>query len=295
MGQKDCGLSLIKKPCVRKRFPCSRCGAKIVNGNLAWEISVPKYKKWYYMEPDTLVVNGAATASPAVLTINRRLPYYSSETQESAPCKFDGPGFSEGVNIISGTGPGDYGDFVQDFEWSRFLPYVDGWNHFARTHTATVEWADAIVDSDSGEATTPGHWRIGLKIVQSVIYHYGTAEGNPILNQVALGENLSLGLIGNEDVTTLYATASTTRVYTPPDDYDCIIPPGEFSRWTRPVPTLPILWGEYTSETLPSGYTWPAGEEPGEGVPFTGFVYPIGFSIGDYYAPPYIDVRHVPK
>ncbi len=285
---KNCAMSLIQKRCPRKRFPCSRCGAKIVNAGLAWEISIPKYKKWYYMDP-LLNVNGAATASPVIVSANRLLPFVSPETGATAPCKFDGPSFTEVAVIVDETTPASYGSFVQDFEWTRFEPNVDGWNHFTRSHKATVQWAEAIVDSDSGEVTTPGHWRIGLSIIQSVIYHHGTFEGTPSLNQVALGEGYSNSVIGTDDETTITANASTTRVYTPPDDYNCIIPPGEVSRWTRPVPTLPVLIGNYTPETVPPGY------EVKGGSTFDNNAYPIGFRNGDYYAPPYIDVRHVPK
>lgn len=303
MGQKDCGLSLIKKPCVRKRFPCSRCGAKIVNGNLAWEISVPKYKKWYYMEPDTLVVNGAATASPIIATAPDLAVFNDPEVGGPSPCKFGGTATSEGIDYEDDQQPPVGGDMVQDFEWERFDDDLDGWNWFIRSHQISVDWEAAVVDDDSGELIMPGRWRIVLTIRQSAqgfISHF--QDGETGFFNYALGGSMEypFGDIPDDATDAFGAVSIIQSTYYPPDGFSCFTPAGEVSRWTRDVPDLPLLVEDHTAATLPDTYQWPSGvPESVEGFPVTyaGPFFPAGFSQSNdiYYAPPYIDVRHVPK
>lgn len=47
MGQKDCGLSLIKKPCVKYPFNCNRCQTKLKNGGKVWRATVPDVSGYY--------------------------------------------------------------------------------------------------------------------------------------------------------------------------------------------------------------------------------------------------------
>lgn len=284
-------MSVLNKRCPRKRFPCSRCGAKIVNSGLQWEISVPKYLQWHYMDPVTLAVNGSASASPIIVNAPRRLLNFDNEIQGDSPCKFDGPVTVESAILTSGQSPGDFGSWVQDFEWNRFL--YDGWNQFGRLHGVIISWEAAEVDEGSGELITPGRWAIGLRIVQQAISHYGTDEnGDPIFSQVALGGIYynSLGVGG--PFGDFFDVAETQATYYPPDDYKCLSL--DSTRWYRDIPTLPVLIGtEYTFGTLPAGYTWPS--DVPTNLPYSGPFYPVGVGDnGDYYAPPYVDVRHIP-
>lgn len=47
MGQKDCGLSLIKKPCVKYPFSCNRCQTKLKNGGKVWRATVPSVNGYW--------------------------------------------------------------------------------------------------------------------------------------------------------------------------------------------------------------------------------------------------------
>lgn len=55
MGQKDCGLSLIKKPCVKYPFNCNRCQTKLKNGGKVWRATVPSVNGYY------IVLSGFST------------------------------------------------------------------------------------------------------------------------------------------------------------------------------------------------------------------------------------------
>lgn len=292
-------MSLIQKPCPRKRFPCSRCGAKIVNAGLQWEVSVPKYQQWFYMNALTLATNGAATVTPIMVYAPRVLPYHDDETQSQAPCKFDGPYTDEGFQIVGDDTPASGGQWLQDFDWHRFDADLDAWNQFARSHFINVYWEPAIVDDKSGELITPGGWRITLTILQQAI---GYTElivdgGSKFIHQnLAPGatfHNVGNGTGGVGD-TDLNDVSEIRHVYYPPAGYNCLST--EPTRWTRPVPTLPVIQNTlHTKATLPAGYTWPASQV-GTG-PFIVPFYPAGFdgSLNIYLAPPYIDVRHIPR
>ncbi|WP_291167600.1 hypothetical protein [Gimesia sp.] len=292
MGQTDCAMSLMKKPCPRLRFPCNRCGAKIVNAGLQWEIDIPLYKKWYYM--DGLMVQNAPAGEPiSTVTVRRYHPFIDPETSKPSPCNFTGPAAVESTPLFTtGQTPADYGTWVQDFEWFNFGPPPhgpDNWNNFVRLHQCVVDFEQAELEEGSGDLVKPGRWRINLQVLQIAA---GTttpeeAEFDEIYKNYAIGASyVPWGIL------TEFA-AQIVGQYYPPDDFNCVIPAGETQRWHRSVPTLPILpFGvtSYTRETLPDGYDW--NEDLAE--PSSGPFYPTGFeNLNAYYAPPYIDVRHV--
>lgn len=302
--QSNCPMSLLKKQCKRKRFPCGRCGAKIVNAGLQWEISIPKYQQWFYMDPLTLAVNGKATASPLVTNAPRRLPNHDDETQADSPCKFDGPGVVEGFNLVQGQSPADGGPFVQDFDWQKHDDGFDGWNWFIRGHTVLVSWKAAEVDESSGDLITPGSWQIHLRINQSAQAYIDDYEDDTDnsgwFNLAVGGEYYSIyGGPAVIDPTAAYGNAALIQhTYYPPTDYDCLSK--STVRWTRKIPTLPALFGGYNVETLPSDYQWPENfPTHADGVlrSNTGPFFPVGFkqNLDIYYAPPYIEVRHTKK
>lgn len=47
MGQKDCGMSLIKKPCMKYPFNCNRCQTKLKNDGKIWRASVPSVSGYW--------------------------------------------------------------------------------------------------------------------------------------------------------------------------------------------------------------------------------------------------------
>ncbi|MEQ8636778.1 hypothetical protein [Gimesia maris] len=305
MGQKDCGLSLIKKPCVRKRFPCSRCGAKIVNAGLAWEASVPTYKQWHYMDPGDLSVNGSGITSPVAVTAPRVATFNDPEISGPSPCAFSGESTFEGLDLVQGQTPADAGALALDFEWQRFDDGLDGWNWFLRNHWINVDWEAAVVDDDSGELITPGRWRLTLTIKQSAqgyLLNYNEDTGGTGFFNFALGGSFEypFGAIPLDPTDAFGGVSVIRAIYYPPAGFKCFVPAGEVSRWTRDVPDLPLLFDPHTIETLPEEYQWPSGvPEYVEGMPVTYSdpFFPTGFSQSNdiYYAPPYIDVRHVPK
>ncbi|QDU06841.1 hypothetical protein [Gimesia aquarii] len=303
MGQKDCSYSLIKKPCPRKRFPCSRCGAKIVNADLQWEISVPKYRRWHYLNPETLVPNADAIETPVIVNAPRRLPNFDEEIQGDSPCKFDGPLASEAFNLVQGQSPIEGGQFVQDFEWQRFDSLYDGWNWFLRSHQVLVSWEAAEVEDQSGELITPGRWKIDLTISQSAqVFDLDWEAGaNPGWFNLAPGGefyNIFGGPAATDPTESFGNSSRIKATYYPPSGYRCLSESS--TRWRRNIPTLPVLTTGHTIDTLPNDYQWPDGvptQEDGFLIGWPGPFYPVGFrqSHDIYYAPPFIDVRHVKK
>ncbi|WP_417390209.1 hypothetical protein [Gimesia sp.] len=310
MVQKDCGLSLIKKPCPRKRFPCSRCGAKIVNSGLQWEISIPKFKRWHFMDA-ALSQNGAASFSPVVVNLPNRMTHVDPETQDSSPCKFGGPAFYEFTGLFeSGESPASHGTWVQDFEWNRYDDVADQWMQFGRSHGVSVEWEQAEVKVVSGDLIKPGRWRINLTISQQAILRQDSevVGVDPIFANAAVGTHVNGGIGGpfsssNPGDTDINDYSIIQHTYYQPDGYQCL----DAGRWTRPVPTLPVLSNTpHTIETLPEEYQWPDDVNPylTDGfevfdvpVTYNGPFYPVGFAQTNdiYYAPPYIDVRYTKK
>lgn len=316
MGQKGCSYSVIKKPCPRKRFPCSRCGAKIVNGGLAWDVSVPKFKRWHYMDPATLVVNNPATEKAVNLILGTRLENLDPETEMDSPCKFGGSVATETARILSGTTPDNYDSFVADFERDRFIG--DGnnspWVLFKREHSAIVDWVQA--EEENGELITPGRWRITLKITQAALIYVGVSPADKFgnyANGASFGDRLSLfvgDLVGapynhtDGDLSPalgVYDPVIITQEYFAPSHFECPALEDVFT-WSRPLPTLPPLFPEFpiTIDDLPAGYAWPANvsthDEFGNPITYDREFFPEGFNSHDaYYAPPYIDVRHVKK
>lgn len=251
------------------------------------------------MDARTLAVNGSATVTPIVVYAPWVQNYFDDETQAQSPCRFDGPSTDEGFQVISGGTPASGGQWVQDFDWHRFDADLDGWNVFARSHFINIGWEPAIVDEESGDLITPGGWRITLTIVQQAIGYTESIVGGVshfIHQNIAPGAvfyNVGNGT-GDEGDTDLNDVSEIRHVYYPPAGYDCLS--AGITRWTRPVPTLPALFNIlYTKATLPAGYDWPASLDPL--TPNIGPFYPAGYddSLNIYLAPPYIDVRHVPR
>ncbi|MFH1302323.1 MAG: hypothetical protein ABIK07_14780 [Planctomycetota bacterium] len=296
MGQKDCSFSILKKPCPRSKFPCNRCGAKIVNAGLQWEVTIPLYKKWYFMDA-FLNKNGPASDPTRTVYAARYPQFIDPETSKLSPCKFEGPDAVDGTGLfIEGQTPADFGLWVQDFQWSDFGPPPDGpdvWNFFARSHRAVVDFEQAEVDPLSGELITPGRWRIALRILQVAAGSTANPTEPGELDYLYLNYAVGGGYVSGGVLTEWIA--HTVGTYYPPANFNCVIPANTSQRWTRPVPTLPALQNTaYTKATLPAGYDWPGSFD--ENVPNVGPFYPSGFgSNHDYYAPPYIDVRHVPR
>ena len=242
-----------------------------------------------------MATNEAATVSPIVVYANRRLSYIDEEIQDQAPCKFDGPEVVEGVSILSGETPATAGQWVQDFEWDRFT--VDGWIDFYRGHLVAVNWQAATVDSISGDVITPGRWSVFLRIVQRAMSYSGTdMSGDPIHANLAPGAYYFYNWVDrtNNSEAAIYQYSAIDFTYYPPDGYQCLST--DFSRWTRPVPTLPIIQNTpYTFDTLPAGYQWDNNGDATTGIS-EGPFYPDGVlqTLASYLAPPYIDVRHIP-
>lgn len=300
-NKKNCTMGIPTRPCKRKPFPCSRCGAKIVNGGYRWEVSIPQYRQWFYLNPETLAPSADAVATPVIVNAPRRLPNYDEEIDGDSPCKFDGPQTLETTGLFfTGQTPLDFGQYVQDFEWQRFDDLYDGWNWFIRSHDVLVSWEAAEVDEDKKELITPGRWKIDLTIQQSaqVFDSDWEFDANPAWFNLAPGGE-SYNIFGGPaaiDPTEAYGNASRTKAtYYPPSDTPCIST--DPVRWTRKIPTLPLLATGHTIENLPSDYQWPEGLPTHEGgilIGYPGPFFPVGFeqSYNIYYAPPYIDVRH---
>ena len=166
---------------------------------------------------------------------------------------------------------------------------------------------------EGDEIINPGYWTINLKVDQAAIYITAYSISNIVWmdewNKKLLEEQ---GIyLDPGDFQTIAGHQSRTAAVNPldgtyvaPDNFKCPVPEGETFRFTKPLPTLPpILAFEVTTDTLPSGYQWPPhvreyvldehNNPTTELAEYSGYIYPTGFTRGDYYAPPYIDVRHV--
>lgn len=275
----NCTLSVIKKRCPKKRFPCARCGARLVNAGLQWEIVVPQYEKWYYMDPATLVVNSPASAGPVYLTAGELVENITDpETAAPAPCTWTGPENIQETRVLEGTTWEDYPGIAADFNPARFIGTVwepdTPWVYFLRKHQALVSWEPA--EEDEAELVTPGRWKISLTIHQAALYWSAVPYPDSFTNRAVGGSAedwttfSTAGLAGDYDPGEGYDpalgryTPSIIKIdYYAPDPFPCPAR-GDYWRFTREIPTDP------------SGYQW----------------HEVETANNPYIAPPYIDVRH---
>ena len=320
MVQSDCSMSLLKKVCPRRKFKCKRCASKLQNSETVWELTVPTYKNWIY---DALTPPaGGPTGQVKIYTEYKHIPQDSDGTLSH--CRFDGSHqmtYAPDPFVISTAG---WPAWVMDLEHAiDNVPFTIlgtdppqvSWTSFGRTHNATVEWTEPVLDGS--EIETPGQWQINLNVVQIASYVIVT----PIFSIVWWDwiEKMileSLGIFidpndfrfpGNAEIYTAVESPLRGTFYAP-DDFQCPILDGSTYRFTRRLPTniFPISVSEITINDLPAGYDWPWWYDPylldehGQPDPtkprlFSGTIYPAGFTRGDYLGPPYIDVRHVKR
>ena len=266
------------------------------------------------MDPD-LTVNPAAADSTRVVYMDR---YPFTIEGRPAPCRFEGPPITDWVEMVL-TAPGAYQtpadfpfDWVADSGWERFgipAPTMEGygWNYLGRSHWVAIGFEAAVLDEETEtELVTPGRWFADLTINQVIMTYAHDGDGNPFHINYAPGGNKFNPLGGGAPNDGLLGSMSQIKArYYRPEGADCVIKEDESQRWERAVPTLPkIVNTSYTVDTLPAGYQWPAAipthypDEIGGAIfPYGGPFYPEGFAENDniYFAPPYIDMRHVKK
>tara|TARA_R110002095_G_scaffold177933_1_gene155262 strand:- start:1442 stop:2440 length:999 start_codon:yes stop_codon:yes gene_type:complete len=191
----------------------------------------------------------------------------------------------------------------------NFDPPVPSWKRFTRQHEALIHFLPPIIEH--GNVSEPGEWRIDLDIFQDAVFvNLEQTSTSFFETQEELDAYLA-GLIGSHvyivvDLTVEHyktfidsASGSGTWLgkYKAPDNFRCPITPGETYRFQNIIPyDLPPLLVDGLSPVIPEGY----------GQPKLGVIYPLkperdavspgdSFEYGDYFAPPYIDVRHVPR
>tara|TARA_R110002095_G_scaffold80430_2_gene69110 strand:+ start:1386 stop:2348 length:963 start_codon:yes stop_codon:yes gene_type:complete len=320
-------MSLIQKPCPRRKFHCNRCGAKILNGSRYWELTVPTFHKWWYQESDTLITNAPGTNPVIIKAIPNHTAVLNNPTAVETQCRFTGKNVLEFLvpdrTVSNST---TWPDWVNDFDlldtgvpFTFYYPFTDSdittWAAFYRRHTAEVSFEEATLDE--GNLVTAGRWKIALNVDQLANYQQATYHGDIIwwdewhfyIDQILNGNYINRDDYQVFDgIDTHTASPSPlTGTYYAPDGFQCPIRDGETIRFTKPLPTLPPAeFSGITINSLPPGYGWPPHIpeyviDEITGLPTTtptvlsGIFYPEGFTRGDYLAPPYIDVRHVPR
>ncbi len=212
-----------------------------------------------------------------------------------------------------------------------FVPPLPTWIQFSRYYNGQVYFLEPIIES--GVITSPGEWRIKLEFSQYAhllkwnqigsLYPFDSEEmlqdlienlGEQAYYVVNDGENSyletvnsygSYGSYSNISVNTVYPNEPTAippwpGTYKAPDDFTCPIEPGKTYRFVNIIPydLPPIKVSPLPGEEIeiPAGY----------GSPKSNVIYPLkperdggdlgeSFDWPDYTAPPYIDVKHIPR
>ncbi|MCR9230459.1 MAG: hypothetical protein NXI29_05560 [bacterium] len=313
-------MSLLKKVCPRRKFKCKRCASKLQNSETVWELTIPTYKNWVFdgMNPNPPAPSGQVK----IYTDYKHIPQDSDGTLSY--CRFDGSHkmtYAPDPFVISTAG---WPAWVMDLEHAiDNVPFTIlgtdppqvSWTSFGRTHEATVQWAEPVLDGS--EVETPGRWRIELNVVQIASYvvvsrifsiiWWDWIEQMILESQGIYIDPEDFRFPGNAEVFT--AVESPLRgTYYAPEDFACPILDGATYRFRNSLPTdiFPISVTDITVNDLPEGYGWPwyipQYEQGANGMPdltkpvyYSGMIYPTGFTRGDYLSPPYIDVRHVKR
>ena len=230
------------------------------------------------MDPLTLEPNPTATAGPVVLYAPNVAVDGTPERATKAPCTFDGPENKQEARILKGTTPADYGAFVDDFEYDRFTgtvfePY-NPWVMFFRIHSAVVSWREAV--EDGSKLITPGCWKVTVTIRQGALWFLGVPNPGSYNNYASGGDHTDWiefyngDLVGDPEIppewSPEYIEHIITNEYFAPADFPCPAEGDDTYRFTREIPTEPSPY-PYWFEIKPENH--------------------------DYFAPPYVDVRHV--
>lgn len=293
---KGCQLSIFQESCPRWDFPCERCGRKLANQNRHWKCTVPAYYKWWYEDPltgttnpqiDDVIVNAFHTPSPrpAIATSDYGCDFFGS--------------FGQSTPLRDGSLPLNEPQWVQDSGWIEAQevldPELNKWLAFARGYNITPEFIKAELD-DIGQVIKRGSWKLTLETRQGAWYS-SPPDTDPQTrhnHNIVPAEEYQETLLG-------FLIGVTKTVYPAPEGFVCPIPPKETTRFHRRIaPVPPIHVDDLFFEDLPDGYGWPPGmpthSDPVDGpvlpIPFSGILYAPGFALGDYFGPPYIDVRH---
>jgi hypothetical protein len=200
-------------------------------------------------------------------------------------------------------------DLIPFYLPGKFNPPLCSWLRFDLEHNALIHFLPAIIEE--GNVATPGEWRIDLSVNQNAtynqviiegLYHFSTLEQ---MNAFIDGISPFDVFIADEDQLTVevgYAVPSSAEgsgtwsgSYKAPSDFTCPITSGHTYRFENIIPyDLPPIKVSSTNPVIPAGY----------GQPKQNVVYPFkperdaefqgdSFDLSDYYAPPYIDVKHI--
>ncbi|QDT94156.1 hypothetical protein Pan161_58490 [Gimesia algae] len=206
---------------------------------------------------------------------------------------------------------GTYGGPIPFYVPGGFSPLLPSWTLFQRQHHALIHFLSPIIED--GNVATPGAWRISLDIIQTASFidtvHVETVQFETIEERDAyaagLGQTAYVISDGPPPIVDLLNTLSNTSlgsgtwpgVYKAPDDFTCPIGFNESYRFENIIPyDLPPLRVADVEPVIPDGY----------GTPKSGVIYPLkperdattegeSFDLEDYFAPPYIDVKHVKR
>ncbi|WP_417396893.1 hypothetical protein [Gimesia chilikensis] len=290
------------------------------NSEMVWELTIPTYKNWIYGALDP---NSPGSDPVIIYTDYKNIPTDADGTLSH--CRFEGSHYLGFVPDPFSTSPAGWPAWVTDLEDALdsvpFLldgkdPAETSWRSFNRYHRATVQWQDPVLDGST--VKTPGEWQISLNVDQSAFYVLPDYEGTIIW----LDEEhwyVDVIILGNYKDPADYVVISGYNAYTAvesplkgtyyaPDNFTCPIPPDTTFRFTNRLPTdiFPIEVGDITVDEVPEGYDWPdhiqeyypdehGNPDPDNPVHYSGTLYPSGFTRGDYFSPPYIDVRQVKR
>ena len=279
---------------------------------MVWELTIPTYKNWIY---GGLTPNSPGSDPVILYTDYKNIPTDPDGTLSY--CRFDGSHqmiYSPDRSVIS---TGGWPAWVTDLEDAiasvplaivGSSPPVLSWTSFARRHEATVQWIDPVLEHS--DVKTPGEWQISLSVVQMAGYAVADIEpagliewfGLSLAEQEQLGvEYIDMGVIYNGTDEYSAVESPLKGTYYAPENFVCPIPSDATFRFTNRLPAdrPPIEVTDITVDDVPEGYDWPEHVDeyyPDESpVHYTGWLYPSGFTRGDYFSPPYIDVRQVKR
>ncbi|QDT94351.1 hypothetical protein [Gimesia algae] len=330
----NCSMSLIQKQCPRRQFDCHRCAAKLQNSETVWELTVPTFKDWLYHNYDgdasigetPFVENEPGSSSIVMYSIYQKIPKKADGSLLN--CNFEADSNLAYTVPSSSASDAEWPDWVSDYGIDReelvgsygssipfyvpggFDPPLPSWTSFTRHHDALIHFLTLILEDSN--VVTPGAWRISLDIIQTANFIDTVQTSTVVFGSIedrdayiaGLGERAysviddppSVDLL-NTSAATALGSGTWPGVYKAPDDFTCPIASGVTYRFLNIIPyDLPPLRVASVDPVIPEGY----------GQPKSGVIYPLkpdrdattegeSFDLEDYFAPPYIDVKHVPR
>ena len=264
MANKDCSMSLAKKPCPRKKFKCRRCSTMMRNAGLVWNLVIPTYIGGQFMNSETLERFPVATPTERILEYDVYVNYASPSVKERILYYIDCAWTNYGQQVFDtrlyqsdeyyGNVPGGFRPESDWPDWVTEMVPSGGGDLRSATRMYRIDnmyFSEAEYDDD-GYVSMPAHYAIYLHVLSSY------SKSGSLWNYPTIGWGNYDPNDGFIDLTG--PVALTYRCF----DFKCLLEKGEYLLFEREIPTESysernesgILYN-YNNAVLHGEYTFP--------------------------------------